>query len=70
MAEKRKTPPGPHGKINLSQAVSTYGAGAICELRSFRGASAGLNSVMIAGLDLWRAQDLPEIREPVLANSL
>jgi len=70
MATEKKTPPKPHGKINLSQAVSTYGTGAICELRSFRGSSASLNSVMITGLEWWRDHDLREIHEPTLAKSL
>lgn len=59
-----------HGEINLSQAVSTYGIGAICELRSFRGKSAGLNSAMILGLDWWDTKPLRRIPEPTLAKSL
>ncbi len=70
MAKEKKKPPKPNGKINLSQAVSTYGIGSICELRSFRGGSSSLSSVMIVGLDWWKDRDLREIHEPTLANSL
>ncbi len=70
MGKEKRKPPKPNGKINLSQTVSTYGIGSICELRSFRDGSASLNSVMILGLDWWKDQDLREIHEPTLAKSL
>lgn len=66
----KKTPPRSHGQINLGQAVSSYGIGAVCELRSFYQAKAKLNSAMIAGLDWWKDDELNRISEPTLAKSL
>lgn len=66
----KKRPPPTHGEINLSQTVSTYGIGSVCELRAFRGSSAGLNSAMILGLDWWDTKRLRKISEPTLAKSL
>jgi hypothetical protein len=63
-----------YGKIGRSQLVSTYGVGSIYELRtSFRGTQT-LDSVMIAGLDLWdpfvREDKYPYIKEPQLEKAL
>ena len=66
----KKSPPRSHGQINVSQAVSSYGIGAICELRSFFQTKAKLNSAMIAGLEWWKRGDLMKISEPTLAKSL
>ena len=66
----RRKPPKSHGQINLSQAVSNYGIGSVCELRSFFQGKAKLNSAMIAGLDWWESDTLNRISEPTLAKSL
>jgi hypothetical protein len=70
VTRRKDTSPRSHGQINLSQAVSNYGVGAVCELRSFFEAKAKLNSVMIAGQDWWVTKDLKRISEPTLAKSL
>ena len=55
-----------HGKIQSSQAVTTFGIGSICDL-SVKG---GVNSGIIAGLDDWPTKPENEIYEPSLAKAL
>ncbi len=67
--KRKKKPKGPIGKISRSQAVTTYGPGALYELRTFkRGAIA--NSVIIAGTDNWDEDEMQGVSEPTLASSL
>lgn len=76
MARQRRNaataPPRPAatGTVSRSQAVSTFGPGAIYELRRYSGGSQSLHSVMIAGLEDWDAASLAWIYEPVLARAL
>lgn len=60
----------PAGTVSRSQAVSTFGAGSIYELRRYGRGANSLHSVMIAGLDDWDAGSLSSIYEPVLARAL
>jgi hypothetical protein len=64
----RKKKKGPIGKISRSQAVTTYGPGALYELRTFTGGAIA-NSVIMGGTHLWPT-DLKEVSEPTLAASL
>ncbi len=66
MSNKRQT-----SQIPSYQLVGNYGVGAIYELRShWNDKQAGLHSVMLAGLDFWNTEELPEIHDPVLENIL
>lgn len=59
------------GRLGMSQAVSTFGVGAIYEMRtSSGGASMILHSVMVAGLDFWPNDASGTIREPSLEKTL
>jgi hypothetical protein len=57
------------GVVSRSQVVGTFGVGAIYELRSATKSGQVLNSIMIAGLDLW-PEDSERIREPHLERAL
>lgn len=65
---KRK---GPIGKISRGQSVTTYGPGALYELRTFKGGAIA-NSVIVAGIHMWPEGEMNEdrISEPTLAASL
>lgn len=65
---KRK---GPIGKISRGQSVTTYGPGALYELRTFKGGAIA-NSVIVAGIHKWPEREMNEdrISEPTLAASL
>jgi hypothetical protein len=69
-ARKRKRK-GPIGKISRSQSVTTYGPGALYELRTFKGGAIA-NSVIVAGIHMWPESGMNEnrISEPTLAASL
>lgn len=66
-----QTPKATFGAITRSQAVSTYGVGAIFEMRTFSGKKGALHSVMTSGLSSWvHGQKLPVIREIALEQIL
>ncbi|MCU8005727.1 DUF1998 domain-containing protein [Shewanella sp. SM96] len=67
----RRKPKGPIGKVSRSQSVTTYGPGALYELRTFKGGAIA-NSVIIAGIHRWPVSEMNEnrISEPTLAASL
>ena len=50
------------GKVRSSQIITTYGPGALLDLPE--------HSVIVAGLDTWSPNDLPEIIEPRLTNKI
>ncbi|MCF5902123.1 DUF1998 domain-containing protein [Aeromonas veronii] len=64
---KRKLPT---GTINLSQSVTTFGVGALIEVRSQQGRRTRTASAIISGLDMWREEKLDTIAEPDLCRLL
>lgn len=64
---KRKLPA---GTINLSQSVTTFGVGALIEVRSQQGRRTRTASAIISGLDLWREDKLTTVAEPDLCRLL
>ena len=50
------------GTVRSSQIITTYGPGALLDLPE--------HSVIVAGLDTWSPNDLPEIIEPRLTNKI
>lgn len=64
---KRKLPT---GTINLSQSVTTFGVGALIEVRSQQGRRTRTASAIISGLDMWREDKLAIIAEPDLCRLL
>lgn len=63
-------PSAPSGRMTRSQSVSTFGVGAIFELRFSSNNEQVLNSVIIAGLDEWPEDACLPIDEPVLQRAL
>lgn len=71
LPSKPEKPKASFGRITRSQAVSTYGIGAIFEMRTFSGKKGALHSVMTSGLKAWsQGQKLPVIREIALEQIL
>jgi hypothetical protein len=66
-----RKPKGPIGKVSRSQSVTTYGPGALYELRTFKGGAIA-NSVIVAGIHKWPESEMNDnrISEPTLAASL
>ena len=65
-----KAKPEKTGTINRSQAVSTFGVGAVYELRRYAKGGGSLHSVMVAGLDFWDENNLRRLRERELEKAL
>ena len=57
-------------QVTRTQAISTYGPGAIFELRHSTRAGNHVNSVMMSGIDRWVIDESQKITEPALALSL
>lgn len=57
-------------QVTRTQAISTYGPGAIFELRHSTRAGNSVNSVMMSGIDRWSIDRSQKITEPALALSL
>lgn len=58
------------GKVNRSQIVGPFGVGSVYELRSHLSRGSALHSVMFAGLDWWKTDDLERVLEPALQRIL
>lgn len=67
MQAKRKLPA---GTINLTQSVTTFGVGALIEVRSQQGRRTRTASAIISGLDMWQEDKLDTIAEPDLCRLL
>jgi len=57
-------------QVTRTQAISTFGPGAIFELRQSSRAGNSVNSVMMSGIDQWSIDRSKNITEPALALSL